>query len=122
MLVSEAQEIEMGRQAAQEIPRELGLVQDREVEQRVARLGMQIARASERPALPWEFHVVDSPVVNAFALPGGWVYLTRGILAHMNSDAEMVGVLGHEIGHITARHSAHRSHEASLRASVWASA
>lgn len=106
MLVSEAQEIQMGREAAQAIPVELGLIEDREVEQRVARLGEQIARASERPSLTWEFHVVDSPVVNAFALPGGWVYLTRGILAHMNSDAEMVGVLGHEIGHITARHSA----------------
>ena len=106
MLVSEAQEIQMGREAAQAIPVELGLIEDREVEQRVARLGEPIARVSERPSLPWEFHVVDSPVVNAFALPGGWVYLTRGILAHMNSDAEMVGVLGHEIGHITARHSA----------------
>jgi predicted Zn-dependent protease len=58
--------------------------------------------------------VVDSPVVNAFALPGGFVYLTRGILAHMNSEAEMVGVLGHEIGHITARHSAQQMSRAQL--------
>ncbi len=114
MLVSEAQEIQMGRQAASEIPQELGLIQDPEIEQRVARLGMEIARSSERPALPWEFHVVDSPVVNAFALPGGFVYLTRGILAHMNSDAEMVGVLGHEIGHITARHSAQQISKSQL--------
>jgi predicted Zn-dependent protease len=117
MLLSEAQEIQIGRQGAAEIRLELGLIQDPDIEGRVARLGMSIARSSERPALPWEFHVVDSPVVNAFALPGGWVYLTRGILAHMNSDAEMVGVLGHEIGHITARHSAQqisRSQLASL--------
>jgi predicted Zn-dependent protease len=114
MLVSEAQEIEMGRQAASEIPRVLGLVQDPEIEQRVARLGMQIARSSERPSLPWEFHVVDSPVVNAFALPGGFVYLTRGILVHMNSEAEMAGVLGHEIGHITARHSAQQISQSQL--------
>jgi predicted Zn-dependent protease len=114
MLVSEAQEIQMGRQGAAEIPGELGLIPDGAASERVARLGMQIARASERPALPWEFHVVDSPVVNAFALPGGWVYLTRGILAHMNSDAEMVGVLGHEIGHITARHSAQQMSRSQL--------
>jgi predicted Zn-dependent protease len=65
---------------------------------------MRLARASERPDLPWKFEVVDSPVVNAFALPGGPIYLTRGILAHMNSEAAMVGILGHEIGHTTSRH------------------
>jgi predicted Zn-dependent protease len=106
MLVSEGQEIQMGREAAQTIPVDLGLVEHPEIAQRVARLGARIGRNSERPELPWEFQVVDSPVVNAFALPGGWVYLTRGILAHMNSDAEMAGVLGHEVGHITIRHSA----------------
>jgi predicted Zn-dependent protease len=106
MLVSEAQEIAMGQEAARQIPLELGLLDDRDLVSLVQTRGMAIARASERPHLPWEFHVVDSPVVNAFALPGGFAYLTRGILAHMNSEAEMVGVLGHEIGHITARHSA----------------
>src|SRR5207248_3162042 len=59
----------------------------------------------ERPNLPWTFHVVDDPVVNAFALPGGYIYVTRGILAHLNSEAELAGVVGHEIGHVTARHS-----------------
>ena len=106
MLVSESQEIEMGRQAAQQVPQELGLVDNRELTSFVASQGNQIASNSERPDLPWEFQVVDSPVVNAFALPGGFIYLTRGILAHMNSEAEMVGILGHEIGHVTARHSA----------------
>ncbi len=106
MLVSEAQEIQMGREAARQIPDELGLLEDGEITAMVRTLGLQMARTSERPELPWEFHVVDSPVVNAFAIPGGYIYLTRGILAHMNSEAEMVGVMGHEIGHVTARHSA----------------
>jgi len=114
MLVSEAQEIQMGREAARQIPQELGLLDDRDLVGLVQTQGMAIARASERPHLPWEFHVVDSSVVNAFALPGGFAYLTRGILAHMNSEAEMVGVLGHEIGHITARHSAQQMSRAQL--------
>jgi predicted Zn-dependent protease len=114
MLVSESQEIQMGQEAARQIPGELGLVSDREIVVRVQAVGMRIAKASERPHLPWEFHVVDSAVVNAFAIPGGFVYLTRGILAHMNSEAEMVGVLGHEIGHVTARHSAQQISRAQL--------
>jgi predicted Zn-dependent protease len=114
MLVSEAQEIAMGREAAAQIPRELGLVEERDLVSRFRDQGMRIAKASERPHLPWEFHVVDSPVVNAFAIPGGFVYFTRGILAHMNSEAEMVGVLGHEIGHVTARHSAQQMTRAQL--------
>ena len=104
----------MGREAARQIPQELGLLSDRDLVGLVQTRGMAIARASERPHLPWEFHVVDSPVVNAFALPGGFAYLTRGILAHMNSEAEMAGVLGHEIGHITARHSAQQMSRAQL--------
>jgi predicted Zn-dependent protease len=65
-----------------------------------------LAAVSERPALPWSFRVVDDPIVNAFAVPGGFLYVTRGILAHFNSEAELAAVLGHEIGHVTARHSA----------------
>jgi predicted Zn-dependent protease len=116
MLVSEAQEIEMGKQAAAQIPAELGLIdaQQEAIARMVQSAGLEMARASERPNLPWEFHVVDSPVVNAFAIPGGFIYLTRGILAHMNSEAEMAGVLGHEIGHVTARHSARQMSAAQL--------
>ena len=65
-----------------------------------------MARISHRSDLNYEFKIVDSPVVNAFAVPGGFVYFTRGIMAHFNNEAEFAGVLGHEIGHITARHSA----------------
>src|SRR5690606_33377105 len=67
--------------------------------------GQAMARISHRPNLNYEFRILDSPVVNAFAVPGGYVYFTRGILAHFNNEAEFAGVLGHEIGHITARHS-----------------
>ncbi len=70
----------------------------------VEALGQRLARQSHRPGLAWRFTLVDSPEVNAFALPGGYVYVTRGLLAYLNSEAELAAVLGHEIGHVTARH------------------
>jgi predicted Zn-dependent protease len=73
-----------------------------------------MARASERPGLPWSFTVIDDPAVNAFALPGGPIFITRGILTHMNSEAQLVSVLGHEIGHITAKHSVSQMSQAQL--------
>ncbi len=106
MLVSEAQEIEMGRQADKEVEGAFGLYPDEKVQAYVARLGASLAAGSERPNLPWTFRVVDDPTVNAFALPGGFIYVTRGLMTHLNSEAELVSVLGHEIGHVTARHSA----------------
>src|SRR5688500_2311407 len=78
MLVSEAQEIEMGRQADQEAEAAFGLYSDQRVQAYVAGLGKGLAAGSERPNLPWTFRVVDDPVVNAFALPGGFIYVTRG--------------------------------------------
>jgi predicted Zn-dependent protease len=104
-LVSESQEIEMGKAYSQQVIQSMGLYRDQKVQDYVSGLGMAIAKTSERPNLPWEFHVMDDPTVNAFALPGGFIFVTRGILTHMNSEAELVGVLGHEIGHVTARHS-----------------
>jgi predicted Zn-dependent protease len=71
----------------------------------VNQIGQRLAAASERPDLPWTFRVIDDPTVNAFAVPGGFIYITRGLLAHMTSEAQLAGVLGHEIGHVTARHS-----------------
>jgi predicted Zn-dependent protease len=68
--------------------------------------GKQMGAISHKPNLPFEFKILDSPVVNAFAVPGGYVYFTRGIMAHFNNEAEFAGVLGHEIGHVTARHTA----------------
>ncbi len=101
---SEAQEIQLGRDADREISAQMGLVDDPELQAYVQRLGGRLAALSERPNLPWSFKVMDDPIVNAFALPGGFIYVTRGILAHMGSEAELVSVIGHEIGHVTAQH------------------
>ena len=104
-LISEGQEIAMGQEGAQAVAASMGLVGDSALQRYVRSLGLAMAKQSERPNLPWQFAVVDDPVVNAFALPGGPVFITRGILAHMNSEAQLASVLGHEIGHITAKHS-----------------
>jgi predicted Zn-dependent protease len=103
-MVSEDQEVDMGRQYMAEVEREQGLYDNLALAAYVDSVGQALAAVSERPELPWSFKVVDDPVVNAFALPGGPIYLARGILAHFNSEAEMASVLGHEIGHVTARH------------------
>ncbi|MDX1647783.1 MAG: M48 family metallopeptidase, partial [Longimicrobiales bacterium] len=106
MLVSEQEEIQMGREADPQVTAAYGLADDPELQAYVSEIGQEMAAISERPDLPWSFKVVDEPVVNAFALPGGFIYVTRGILAHFANEAELAGVLGHEIGHVTARHSA----------------
>lgn len=95
----------MGRESDAQIRAEMGVYDDPQLQQYVSRIGMQLAQLSERPTLPWQFTVVDQPAVNAFALPGGFIYITRGILPFLENEAELAGVLGHEIGHVTARHS-----------------
>jgi predicted Zn-dependent protease len=103
-LINERLEIFLGTDADRDLSESMGLVEDPGLQAYIQALGESMAVVSERPHLPWTFRVLDDPVVNAFALPGGYVYVTRGILAHFNSEAELAGVLGHEIGHITARH------------------
>ena len=105
-LMSQAQEVAIGRQLDAEVRREMGLYEDAALQQYVDAIGQRLARVSHRPDLEWHFAVVDQPAVNAFALPGGYVYLTRGILPFLADEAELAGVLGHEIGHVTARHAA----------------
>jgi len=114
MLVSEGQEIAMGQEADPSISAMFGVYDDADLQRYVARLGDSLAAISERPQLPWTFRVVDDPIVNAFALPGGFIYVSRGIMAHFNSEAQLVSVLGHEIGHVTARHSASQMSEQQL--------
>src|SRR5262249_18360538 len=105
-LVTPAQEAAMGREGYSAAIAEYGLYDDASVSAYVDSVGRRVAAASEEPTLPWRFTVLDDPVVNAFAMPGGYIYVTRGLLAHMQSEAQLAGVLGHEIGHVTARHSA----------------
>ena len=112
--IGEGQEIAMGREADQQIVQSLGLYEDQKTQAYVSRLGKELAAASERPDLPWTFRVVDDPVVNAFALPGGYIYVTRGLMTHLTSEAELVSVLGHEIGHVTGRHSVEQMSKAQL--------
>lgn len=105
-LVSSSDELAMGREGHQAIIAEYGIYDDPAVTAYVDSVGHRLARVSHLPNLEWHFTVLDDPVVNAFALPGGYIYITRGILAYLNSEAQLAGVLGHEIGHVTARHSA----------------
>src|SRR5688572_13816524 len=105
VLVSEAEEIAMGQQSHGQVQEEYGFVDDSALQAYVQSVGRKLAGVSHRPNLQWSFTVVDSPVINAFAIPGGYVYFTRGILAYLNTEAELAGVMGHEITHVTARHS-----------------
>ncbi len=104
-LVSESDEIEQGRRFHAQVVRQYGVYDDPALQAYVKDLGQRLARASHRAHLKFEFTVLDSPEINAFALPGGYIYVTRGIMAYLDSEAELAGVLGHEIGHVTARHS-----------------
>jgi predicted Zn-dependent protease len=113
-LYSQQQEIALGQQYHPQVVQQIGLYADRDLQSYVDRLGRQLAARSERPDLPWHFAVVDDPSVNAFALPGGYVYVTRGLVDHMSSEAELASVMGHEIGHVTARHSMNQLSKAQL--------
>ncbi|MDA1092853.1 MAG: M48 family metalloprotease [Acidobacteria bacterium] len=105
VLVTEAQEIALGRESDAQVRSQMGVYDDDALQRYVEEIGLEMAARSHRPDLPWSFAVVDSPAVNAFAIPGGFIYLTRGIMAFLGDEADLAGVLGHEIGHVTARHS-----------------
>lgn len=106
MFLSESQEVAMGAQSDPSIVASFGVYDNATMQQFINEKGQKMASTSHRPTLKYEFKILDSPVINAFALPGGYVYFTRGIMAHFNNEAQFAGVLGHEIGHITAKHSA----------------
>lgn len=114
---SRDQEIAMGAQAAPGFTTEFGgKVNDPVLQQYVTDIGKRLAAVTEadNPSLPWEFTLLDSDVINAFALPGGKVFFTRGLAAKMTNEAQMAGVLGHEVGHVTAQHAARRITQASI--------
>lgn len=105
-IMSEKRELAVGAENDPGIVQSFGLYDDKKMQAFITQNGKQMGKLSHRPELEYHFKILDSPVVNAFALPGGYVYFTRGIMAHFNNEAEFAGVLGHEIGHITGRHSA----------------
>ena len=108
-VMDESTEIAEGRKAHQQVLQEYTALADPRLQAYVNALGQRLARQSERAHLNWTFTVLDSAEINAFALPGGYIYITRGIMAYLDSEAELAGVLGHEIGHVTARHGAQRA-------------
>ncbi len=112
MIYSDADEVEMGRKAHAEVLRQYGKYGDTSLQRHINDIGQSLAKVSHRPNIQYQYMVVDKPFINAFALPGGFVYITRGMLAHLNSEAELAGVLGHETGHITARHGVKRLQKA----------
>jgi predicted Zn-dependent protease len=114
MLMSEAQEIQMGRDYDPQVTATFGEYQNEALLAFIQEQGLEMGKISHRPNLEYHFRILDTPVINAFAVPGGYIYLTRGILAQFNNEAEMIGVLGHEMGHITARHSVARASKQQL--------
>lgn len=108
-------DIKLGQQEHAKLVKSFGGVyEDRKLQSYVDSIGRKLAAHSEMPTLPYSFTIANSPIVNAFALPGGPVTVTRGLLALCNSEAELAGVLGHEIGHVTARHTAERQGQGML--------
>lgn len=108
MLISEAQEIQMGQDTHKSINQQFGIYEDPVLSQYVNKLGQAMGPLTHRPHLEYHFYVLDTPVVNAFAAPGGFIYVTRGALALMTSEAELASIIGHELGHVNARHSARK--------------
>jgi len=103
--VSTQQEVEMGQSEVQQINQQLPIVGDPEANRYINLLGDSIARLTSRGDLPWQFFIVNSPEINAFAVPGGYIYVNRGLIEHTNKMDQLAGVLGHEIGHVVARHT-----------------
>ncbi|MGL4318471.1 MAG: M48 family metalloprotease [Pseudomonas sp.] len=105
VMMSEQQEIDLGRNYAQEIAKQYPRYPDEKLQAYVQQVGERVARNSHRSNLAYSFTVIDSPEINAFAVPGGHIYIHRGLMAYLSSEAELAAVLGHEVGHVTARHS-----------------
>tara|TARA_R110001592_G_scaffold145134_1_gene368649 strand:- start:1894 stop:3255 length:1362 start_codon:yes stop_codon:yes gene_type:complete len=112
--MSEKRELEIGEEEHAKVMQSMALLTDDELNAYVNEVGQRLAAVSDRPDLDFKFTIIDSPEINAFALPGGYVYINRGLLAYLNSEAELAAVLGHEIGHITARHAVQQQSRGSL--------
>jgi predicted Zn-dependent protease len=117
VMMSESEEVLTGKKGDEEVRKQYGIYDNPALQRYVDEVGQRIAQKSHRGNLEYHFTVVDSPEINAFALPGGYIYITRGIMAYLNSEAELAAVLGHEIGHVTARHGV-QQYSASMAASI----
>ena len=119
-LMSIEKELALGKRTDAEVRQKWGLYEDAALQTYIQEVGLRMAKASHRPELPWRFRIVDDSSVNAFAAPGGYVYVTRGLLAYLCDEAELAGVLAHEIGHVTARHRAKGyTREQGAQAGLW---
>lgn len=110
--LSQHQEVELGNTSAAEVRAQLPLMNDAAVVRYISALGQSLAVATDARGLSWHFTVVNSDEVNAFALPGGWIYVNRGLIERASTMSELAGVLGHEIGHVTRRHSVQQLQQA----------
>ncbi len=110
--VSTQQEVQMGQQEAQQVNAQLPMVQDAQIQNYVNSVGNRIAHLTARSDLNWQYQVVNSDVVNAFALPGGFIYVNRGVLERASNMSELAGVLGHETEHVVRRHSVKQMEQA----------
>jgi len=117
VMMSESDEVRTGKKGDEEVRKEYGVYDNPALQHYVNEVGQRLVQKSHRGGLEYHFTVVDSPEINAFALPGGYIYITRGIMAYLNSEAELAAVLGHEIGHVTARHSV-QQYSASMAAGI----
>lgn len=112
VMMSEQDELKLGSQAYKQVLEQYPIYQDEKLRAYVQQVGERVASHSHRSNLQYQFTVVDSPDINAFALPGGYIFINRGLLAYLNSEAELAAVLGHEVGHVTARHSVRQQSQA----------
>lgn len=110
--ISTQQEVQLGQEYSEQIEQELPLLHDAQVDRYISQLGNRLARATDTRGLTWHFTVVNSPVVNAFAVPGGWVYVNRGLIERAADMSQLAGVLAHEIAHVTLRHSVDQMQQA----------
>ncbi len=106
--ISQNTEIQMGMEAAQEIESEVTIIKDPQIQNYINKIGQYLVQSSRRPDIAYQFKVVDTDEINAFALPGGFIYINRGLIVEAESESELAGVIAHEIGHVAARHGAKR--------------
>ncbi len=113
-VASEEEEKELGRKVDDEVVRRFGLYEDPALWAYVESVGQRLVRVADATSFQYRFKILDTPDFNAMALPGGYIYVTRGLLAFLNSEAQLAGVLGHEIGHVTAHHAVRRGQQGSI--------